>query len=195
MKKVSLYLIVTALLLIVIGVVCMVKPNDGFESMAQLLAILIMLAGLSTLLFGIRSKGQLPNTGMTTFLGIFELVVGLLFLVNGLLAATTLIVVFAMWVLFEGISLSVLAFDYRKSGYDRWWMMLLLGICSIVLGFAAMCNPESTGALLGILLGLGLFSNGIIRLVAFVALRRIHSTLRDMKDSATAIEIDDTEND
>ena len=138
MKHSRIYLVITALLLIVVGVVCMVNPTSGFEAMAWLMGLLIMLAGCSTLLFGVRSRGMLPNSSMTTFLGIFELVVGLLFLANSVLAATTLVIVFALWVLFEGISLSVLSFDYKRSGYDRWWVMALLGICSIVLGFVAL---------------------------------------------------------
>lgn len=191
MKPSRFYLIITALLLIVVGVVCILHPGDGFQAMAWLVGLLVMLAGISTLLFGLRGKGKLPNSSMTTFLGLFELVVGILFLVNSVLASTTLVVVFALWVLFEGISLAVLSFDYRKAKYDRWWLMLLLGICGVALGFLAMCHPEGAGAFLGILLGLGIFANGVVRLVAFVALRRIDKQIRDIKESAAAIDITD----
>ena len=69
--------------------------------------------------------------------------------------------------------------------------MLLLGLCSIVLGFLALRNPEKTGIFLGVLLGIGILANGIVRIVAFFGLKRIENRLRDLKESATATPIDD----
>lgn len=191
MKKVNIYLIVTAVLLILLGVVCIFNPGAGFASAAWLMGLLILCSGISSLIFGLRAQAFLPNAGSTTLLALFQIVVGLMLATNILASQVALIAVFAMWVMFEGISLAVLSIDYKKGGYDRWWLMTLLGVCSILLGFLALRKPESTGAFLGILLGLGILANGIVRIIAFFALRRISSTLRDLKESATATPIDD----
>ena len=191
MKRSRIHLIVTALLLIVVGVVCIVNPGAGFATMAWLVGLLLMVSGVITLLFSVKSRGVLPNATMSSFLGVFELVIGVLFLVNIMFAATTLIIVFALWVLFEGISLTVLSFDYKRVGYNSWWIMSILGVVSIILAFLALRYPESTSSLLGILLGLGVFSNGVVRLVAYFALRKIGDTVRDVKESLTAHNIDD----
>lgn len=95
--------------------------------------------------------------------------------------------------MFEGISLAVLSFDYKRSGYKYWWSMLLLGLCSMVLGFLSMRNPDTTSIFLGILVGLGIFANGIVRLVAFTALKRLGEDIRELRESATAINIDDNQ--
>ena len=121
----------------------------------------------------------------------FQIIVGLMLATDILASELALIVVFSMWVIFEGVSLAVLSIDYRRSGYNRWWLMMVLGVCSIVFGFLALREPEYTGTFLGILLGLGILANGIIRIVAFFGLRRIHNRLRDLKESATATPIDD----
>ncbi len=191
MKKVNIYLIVTAVLLILLGVVCIFNPGAGFASAAWLMGLLILCSGISSLIFGLRAQAFLPNAGSTTLLALFQIVVGLMLATNILASQVALIAVFAMWVMFEGISLAVLSIDYKKGGYDRWWLMTLLGVCSILLGFLALRKPESTGAFLGILLGLGILANGIVRIIAFFALRRISNTLRDLKESATATPIDD----
>ncbi len=190
MKQSRFFLILTALLLVVLGAVCIVNPKECFETMAWLVGLLILIAGATTLLFSMKARNVLPNTSTTIFLGIFQLFIGVMFLGNMLLAAETLIVLFSVWVMFEGVSLSVLAFDYKKAGFPHWWTMLLLGVCSIVLGFLAMRKPDVTSALFGVLLGLGILANGIIRLVAFFALKRIDSRLRDLKESAEATPID-----
>ena len=191
MKRINIYLIVTAVLLIALGVVCIFNPGAGFVSAAWLMGLFILASGISSLIFGLRAQAFLPNAGSTTLLAIFQIIVGLMLATNILASQIALIAVFAMWVMFEGVSLAVLSIDYKKGGYDRWWVMLLLGVCSILLGFLAIRKPESTGAFLGILLGLGILANGIVRIVAFFGLNRIENRLRDLKESATARPIDD----
>jgi uncharacterized membrane protein HdeD (DUF308 family) len=191
MKRINIYLIVTAVLLIALGVVCIFNPGAGFVSAAWLMGLFILASGISSLIFGLRAQAFLPNAGSTTLLALFQIIVGLMLATNILASQIALIAVFAMWVMFEGVSLAVLSIDYKKGGYDRWWVMLLLGVCSILLGFLAIRKPESTGAFLGILLGLGILANGIVRIVAFFGLKRIENRLRDLKESATARPIDD----
>jgi uncharacterized membrane protein HdeD (DUF308 family) len=191
MKRVNTYLLITALLMIVLGVVCILNPVDIFNSMAWLVGLLILCTGVTSLFFGLRAQRYLPNAGSTTLLAVFQILVGLMMLGNSVLSAVAIVAIFAIWVMFEGVSLSVLSFDYKRSGYERWWIMLLLGVCSLVLGFLALRNPEKVEALMGILLGIGIFANGIERVVAFSALKRIGNTLRDIRESATAYNIDD----
>lgn len=191
MKRINIYLIVTAVLLVVLGVVCIFNPGASFASAAWLMGLVILVSGVSSLIFGLRAQAFLPNAGSTTLLAVFQIIVGLMLATNILASEVALIAVFSMWVMLEGISLAVLSIDYRKSHYDRWWLMLILGVCSIVLGFLALREPETTSAFLGVLIGLGILANGIIRIVAFFGLRRIEKHLRDIKESANATPIDD----
>jgi uncharacterized membrane protein HdeD (DUF308 family) len=191
MKKINIYLLITALLLIALGVVCILNPGASFASAAWIMGLFILASGVSSLIFGLRAQAFLPNAGSTTLLAIFQIIVGLMLATNILVSQVALIAVFSMWVLFEGVSLAVLSIDYKKGGYDRWWLMLLLGVCSIILGFLALREPEYTGTFLGILLGLGILANGVVRIVAFFGLKRIENRLRDIKESATATPIDE----
>jgi len=193
MKRFNFYLIVTALLLIVLGVVCILNPGEGFVAMAWLIGLLILLTGVIGLLFGMKVQRMLPNAGSTILLAVFQIVVGVLFLCNGLIAANSLIALFAIWVMFEGISLAILSFDYKRAGYDRWWLMALLGLCSMVLAFLALRNPAGVGTIFGVLLGVGIFANGIERIVAFTALKGIQKRLRDVEESSQAIDIDEND--
>ena len=189
-KRVKIYLGLTALLLIVLGVLCMVNPGHGLLSVAWLIGLLILLTGVLSLVFGLRAQAFLPNAGSTTLLAILQIFIGILFLANKFVGAATLSIVFAFWVTFEGISLGVLSIDYKRAGYNRWWLMLLLGLCSVVLGIAALCRPASSGVALGILIGLGIMANGVVRLVALSAIRRIEGRVQDVKDKLRSVNID-----
>ncbi len=190
MKRINIYLMITAILLIVLGVVCILNPGASFASASWLMGLLILVSGVSSLIFGLKAQAVLPNAGSTTLLALFQIIVGLMLATNILASEVAMIAVFSMWVMFEGISLAVLSIDYKKGGYNRWWLMTLLGICGIILGFLALRNPEETGAFLGILLGLGILANGVVRIVAFFGLRRITNKVRDIKESLTATNID-----
>ena len=186
MKKINIYLFITAVLLIILGVVCIFNPGAGFISAAWMLGLIILASGISSLIFGLRAQKVLPNAGTSTLLAIFQIVIGLMLSTNILASSAAIIAVFSMWVMFEGISLAVLSFDYKRDGYKQWWLMFLLGICSILLGFFALRKPEATGIFLGILLGLG-----IVRIIAFFGLKRIRKKVRDIKESLTATPIDE----
>ena len=191
MKKINIYLFITAVLLIILGVVCIFNPGAGFISAAWMLGLIILASGISSLIFGLRAQKVLPNAGTSTLLAIFQIVIGLMLSTNILASSAAIIAVFSMWVMFEGISLAVLSFDYKRDGYKQWWLMFLLGICSILLGFFALRKPEATGIFLGILLGLGILANGIVRIIAFFGLKRIRKKVRDIKESLTATPIDE----
>lgn len=193
MKKVNFYLLITALLLIVVGVVCIINPGEGFQDMAWLIGLLVLVAGGMSLLFGLRAKEVLPNATFTIVMGILQIVVGLLFVCNKVFGATVLTVIFSLWVMFEGLTLAVLSFNYKKQGYDKWWIMMLLGVVSLVLGLVAVCHPSIVGTLFGILLGIGIFANGVDRIVAYTALKTLQKRMRDLKESATAIPIDEAQ--
>ncbi len=190
MKKINVYLIVTAILLIVLGVLCIANPGASFLSTAWIMGLIILLSGISQFIMGLTLGRMLPNAGMTTLMGLLQIIIGVMLLGNDLLASTTLIVAFAMWVMFEGISLAVNAFEYKHFHFGGWWIMLLLGICSIVLGFLALQNPDVTAPSLGMLVGLGILANGIVRIVAFFGIKRIGNRIRDFKEKVEAISID-----
>ena len=120
MKRINTYLIITAVLLIALGVVCIIHPGASFASTAWLMGLLIIASGISSLIFGLRAQAFLPNAGSTTLLAVFQIIVGLMLATDILASEVALIAVFSMWVLFEGVSLAVLSIDYKKGGYDRW---------------------------------------------------------------------------
>jgi len=190
MKKVNVYLIITALLLIALGVLCIVNPGASFISTAWIMGLIILLSGISQLVMGLTLGRLLPNAGMTTLMGLLQIILGIMLLGNNMLASTTLIIAFAMWIVFEGISLAVNAFEYKRFRFGGWWIMLLLGICSIVLGFMALQKPDVTAPALGMLVGIGIMANGIVRLVAYIGMKRIGNRIRDFKEKVEAISID-----
>lgn len=182
--KIKIHLILTGLILLALGIICVLNPFKSFQAVAWLIGLLILCSGVTTLLFGLRAQAILPNAASTTLMAIFQIIIGSIFMLNGWIAESTLIVVFAVWMLFESLSILVGAFDYRRAGYQQWWLMLIFGIVSVVLSFYAICRPDITAITITALLGLGLMSIGVVRLAAIPAVSRLQRHLDQVHQQA-----------
>lgn len=179
--KVKIHLILTALILLTLGIICVLNPFKSFQAVAWLIGLLILCSGIISLLFGLKAQAILPNAASTTLMSLFQITIGAIFMLNSRIAEGSLIVVFAVWMMFESINILVGAFDYRKAGYQQWWLMLILGLISIALSLYAICNPAVTTVAITALLGLGLMSIGMVRLAAIPAVSRLQKRIKEVK--------------
>lgn len=175
------YLVVTAVLFIALGAFFIIRPIEGMVSVAWLAGLMMLLSGCFSLFFNLRHQAVMPNAGSSTLMSVLQIILGIMFLSNNALTLVTLIVMFAMWILFEGIQLAVLAFDYKRFGFKQWWLMLVLGICSVMLGFYALQRPDATGVTISFMVGIAIISNGIIRLVAFSGINKVERRVEGAK--------------
>lgn len=185
MKKVTatkIYLLITAILLIVMGFLFIFNPGSGMVSVAWFAGLLMLISGFCTLIFSMSRQAVMPNAGSTTLMSVLQIVLGIILLSNRGLAVMTIIVMFGMWIIVEGIQLAILSFDYKKYGLKQWWLMLLLGICSTVLGLYALTHPVATGATISILVGLAIISNGITRMVVFFGINKVQNRIEGVKE-------------
>lgn len=78
------------------------------------------------------------RTGWALFLrGLLALAVGIFILWRPLDSIVSFALVIALWALFSGIVQIVHGFDLRAL-YDKWWLLLLSGVVSVVFGVAAL---------------------------------------------------------
>ncbi|MBR1792064.1 MAG: DUF308 domain-containing protein [Bacteroidales bacterium] len=181
-KKTKIYLAITAVLFIVLGGLFIIKPLEGMISVAWLVGLLMLISGVCTLFFSLRHEAIMPNAGSTTLMSVLQVVLGLMFLFNRGLTVAMLIIVFGLWIVVEGIQLAVLSFEYKKYGMKGWWLMLILGICSVILGVYALFHPLATGATISVLVGVAIIANGISRLVAFSGISKVQKRIEGAKE-------------
>ncbi|MBR1785315.1 MAG: DUF308 domain-containing protein [Bacteroidales bacterium] len=181
-KKTKIYLAITAVLFIVLGVLFIVKPMAGIVSVAWMVGLLMLISGVCTLFFSLRHEAIMPNAGSTTLMSVLQVVLGLVFLLNRGITVATIIIMFGMWIAVEGIQLAVLSFEYKRYGMKGWWLMTLLGGCSVVLGVYALLHPVATSATISVLVGIAVIANGISRLVAFSGISKVQKKVEGAKE-------------
>ena len=171
-KSTKIWLCIAGLLLVILGVVCIAKPDITLVSAAWVLGCLTLFAGITKMVFTLRTQAFLPNSGTRALSALLDIFFGCFFLFNILGTAVSLPVVFAIWVMIEGIVIAVQSFDYKKVGFPYWWALLCLGVAGAFLGFFGLRNLGVTAGVLSTIIGLGIIANGLAYILAVVGVNR-----------------------
>lgn len=102
--------------------------------------------------------------------GIFAVIFGLIALFAPALALTTLVLVFGIYALVDGIGSIGYALMNRQR--QRWWLGLITGIISVLAGIVAFLLPILTGLTLLLVIGFWAIFIGIAQIVAAIQLRK-----------------------
>ena len=168
----KVWLCLAGVLLIILGILCIARPDITMVSAAWVLGCLTLLAGISKLVFTLRTQAFIPNSGTRMLSALLDIFFGCFFLFNILGTAVSIPVVFAIWVMIQGIAIAVMSFDYKKFGFPSWWALLILGVAGAVLGFFGLRNLSVTAATLSTLIGIGIIANGVAYICAVAGVNR-----------------------
>ena len=169
---------IAGVLLVALGITCICHPADTLLAAAWLIGCFTLFAGISKLFFTFRTQAFLPNSGSRMLSALLDIIIGVIFLANNLFVAFSLPVVFAIWLLVEGLITAVNSFDYKRVGFPYWWCLLLLGIAGAALGFVGLREPSVTAGALSTLIGIGVIALGIAYLLALIGIKHFEKAVR-----------------
>lgn len=106
------------------------------------------------------------------------LIRGILLVLFGVLAASwpglvlyTLIIFFALFALLHGI-MGVIGSIMNRAGNDDWWLVLLEGVVSIIIGIMTFAWPGLTGLVLAFFIAVWAIVIGILKIYGAIKLRK-----------------------
>jgi len=104
------------------------------------------------------------------------LLIGVLMLMNPLSAVAALGILFAIYFLMDAFASIALAFELKPA--KMWWMSLLNGILSLIIGSYFIIGwPISSMFLVGFLVGISLFFDGIALLTLGSAAKKVEEEI------------------
>lgn len=173
----KIYMGITGAALVALGIICISNPFSTVISLAWIIGILTLISGFATLLNWINLRSYFPQSGSILLSSILQIMIGILFLRHDLALAAIMPVIFAIFLIIEGANLAIRSFDYKKIGFKFWWINLVLGILSTILGFLSFSVPGVGGTTLSLCVGIGLMIVGIVYFIALFAINRFEKRL------------------
>lgn len=142
------------------------NPDMGIFSIILLFSIAIIMKGVFELAVNHRmSLATGHGSGWMVFIGIVDIILGLVFLFNFWLGFITLPFLFAFWFFMDSVSRLFLAFKYRETRNGRFWFNLVIGILGIILGILLLFNPFASLITMNYLLAFFFLMSGVAHVV------------------------------
>lgn len=127
-------LIVGGILLIVFGLFCLFFPGITLMSIAIMVGVGFLFAGVMDIITYTRDRDTLQLSGWFLAYGIIDVVVGLMFLIHPVATASIIPWLIAFFVIVFAVFEIVESFSVRKAGSSLWGWVLVSGILSLLIG-------------------------------------------------------------
>jgi len=127
--------VLRGIVFIILGIYIFTSPASAYLALSFMLGLVIILAGISELLHAYQDKDS-ANRGWHLFVGMVDLLIGLILLSHLAASMDVLRVVMGVYFLFRGISI----FNFR--GFARKPAWILAGAVIVLLfGILVIANP------------------------------------------------------
>lgn len=144
---------------IILGIYVFASPVSAYLALAFMFGLVILLAGISELIHAYQDKGS-ANRGWHLFVGLTDLVIGLILLNHLAASMDVLRVVIGVYFLFRGLSI----FNFR--GFARRPVWILIGAVIVLLfGIMVIANPVFGTATIVIWTGAAFIVTGILNIL------------------------------
>ncbi len=164
-------MVIAGALLIIVGIMTLRYPIATLISMALFLGIAILFVGIMHTASYFTNRKFLPKPGWLLVEGILEILIGLMLLFNIGITTASLPFVLGFWALFAGISRFAISLDIKKVGFKNWWVMMLTGVLSIILGILVMVFPAFGAAFIASFVSVFMIYYGIMIIVEAFAVK------------------------
>lgn len=162
------------ILAISFGIVVLIRPNPLItSSLAISFGLLVLFSGIMIISGAFINKKTSPRWMWWLFEGILDLLFGAFFVFNPSMAKAFFLIFLALWASIIGIIQIMTSF--RMINYmDRWWLMLLSGVFSILFAILVFINPFYPSYNLGSIIGSACIAFGLVMVFLSRTLRNIY---------------------
>ena len=160
-KSMKVLNIIAGVLLIAVGIYCLCNQDIAVMTAGFMLGIFMLICGVMEIVVFAVTSGTLFGSGWLLLDGVVTLILSLFLLFNQWFTMMSLPFLFALWLLFSGISRFVSAFDLRAVGVRDWGWVFVIGIILIVAGFICMMDPWVSVMAVGVTVGLAFLLEGV----------------------------------
>ncbi|HOA47789.1 MAG TPA: HdeD family acid-resistance protein [Candidatus Pacearchaeota archaeon] len=165
--------LVVGIISIGVGLWVMIFPRESITVTALVFVLTFLITGLFETIFAIANRNAMTNWGWGLALGILNLIIGVLLLLNPAISVLTLAFYVGFVILFHSLAAIIIAFDLKRYLILQWGNLLAMGIIGFILAVLLLVNPSLTTMVVVIFLGLALIIGGTMSIYFSLKLKKI----------------------
>lgn len=194
LRSVKTRLVITALVVIAIGVLFVLKPGTSGIWICYIVGAALCVSGVVRFITYFLGDFRKNFGSFDLVWGAALLLCGVYILVRPSLLYGLLTTAFAIFLVVDGVLKLQYAIDLYRMKAKGWWFVLAVALVMGVLGVVALFNPFATMVTLMTFLGITLIADGVMDLVSIAYVhavaKRVEQVVDDAYAAATAIETD-----
>lgn len=194
LRSVKTRLVITALVVIAIGVLFVLKPGTSGTWICYIVGAALCVSGVVRFITYFLGDFRKNFGSFDLVWGAALLLCGVYILVRPSLLYGLLTTAFAIFLVVDGVLKLQYAIDLYRMKAKGWWFVLAVALVMGVLGVVALFNPFATMVTLMTFLGITLIADGVMDLVSIAYVhavaKRVEQVVDDAYAAATAIETD-----
>lgn len=151
---------------LIFALIAFSNPASGLMAIVVIFALGAILKGIFEITFRRRiSHFRLMNKTGLTVLGVIEIIIGIVLLLNLWLGVLAIPFIFAIWIITDSIGALFLSSAFRGVSNAMFWFILILAIIGLIIGVVLLFNPVGGLFTVAFLVGMYFMIAGITSIV------------------------------
>ena len=165
-RPVSIWHLVAGVIMAALGIYVWINPVATMVALALYLGIAFIVLGVGYVTASFRF-----DSGWDMFVGVLDILVGVIFVGNLGVTAASLPIIFALWCLAVGVIQLVVSYKFKQAGMN-WGWTLTSGILGIVFAFLILTYPALGVITITALMGAYILLYGILEIAEYATNNR-----------------------
>lgn len=184
LKKLKTNIVISALLCILLGIVLIVWPGLSMQIVCTAVGAVLLLGGGVRLAVYFMAKDGSVYTRINLIMGIILAVVGVWILLQPDKVLATIPIIVGIVIILHGINDLRQAVTLCRDKYDRWWVVLILGLLTVGFGVLLVLRPFEAIDTVVMLIGISLIFDGVSDIWI---MSRIYRTAKMLKQETESL--------
>ena len=129
------------ILFIIVAVLIFRNPLTSIVGLTATIGLLTFFTGIIFIIGSITVRKLYNKWGWTLVLGILDILLGGALMFYPAMTAPLLVIFIGSWTVAIGIMESGLSFGLKKLKFKKWWVLLIMGLLSILFGGVIILKP------------------------------------------------------
>ena len=159
-------------LMVLVGVFLWFNPEISILALALYLGAALIVIGE-----GYITSSLEADNGWWTFVGVLDILVGIILVTNMGITAASLPIIFGIWCLAVGAAQLVTSYKFGRQDLPWGWSMAL-GVLGVVFGFIILEHPLVGTIAISTLMGLYLVAYGIFEIGEYMYFKKLEDDMQ-----------------